>query len=99
MRSFEYRARTAYFQRFGSGADMPSVSVDETAGVVELYNVRGVLGAYRITPSGLRWDEELAKRLQRKRDRLHRESAALDRNGNKRLPDLTTYSDTTSNST
>jgi hypothetical protein len=69
MRSLEDRARTAYWRRFGDGADIPSVSVDETLGVVELYNVRGVLGAYRITDRGLRWDEKLAKRLQRERER------------------------------
>ncbi len=54
-------------------ADVPSVSVDERAGIVELYNVNGVLGAYRITPDGtLRWDEDLARKLQREHDRLHR---------------------------
>lgn len=31
----------------------------------------GVLGAYQVTPDGtLRWNEALAKRLQRRRDRL-----------------------------
>jgi hypothetical protein len=73
MRSLEDRARKAYFRRFGGDADQPSVSVDETEGVVELYNVNGVLGAYRITDDGLRWDEKLAKRLQRDYDRIHRE--------------------------
>ncbi len=73
MRSLEDRARVAYFRRFGPDADIPSVSVDETLGVVELYNVNGVLGAYRITDRGLRWDERLAKRLQRDYDRIHRE--------------------------
>lgn len=75
MRSIEDRARAAYFRRFGSTAEMPSVDVDETKGIVELYNVRGILGAYRITDNGLRWDEELAKRLQRERDRLCRRKA------------------------
>jgi len=73
MKNLEDRARVAYFRRFGGDADVPSVSVDETAGIVELYNVRGVLGAYRITDRGLRWDENLAKRLQREYDRIHRE--------------------------
>jgi hypothetical protein len=73
MRSLEDRARIAYFRRFGPDADIPSVSVDERAGIVELYNVRGVLGAYRITPDGtLRWDEKLAAELQREYDGLHR---------------------------
>ena len=72
MKTIEDRARMAYFRRFGDGAPIPSVSVDDTEGVVELYNVNGVLGAYRITDTGLRWDEALAKRLQRERDRLHR---------------------------
>ena len=72
MRSLEDRARAAYFRRFGPDADQPSVSMDETEGVVELHDVNGVLGAYRITDDGLRWDERLAKRLQRERDRLHR---------------------------
>ena len=58
MRSLEDRARAAYQRRFGPDADQPSVSVDETAGIVELYNVRGVLGAYRITDRGLRWDQQ-----------------------------------------
>jgi hypothetical protein len=72
MRSLEDRARIAYFRRFGPDADIPSVSVDERAGSVELYNVRGVLAAYRITPDGtLRWDETLAARLQREYDRPH----------------------------
>jgi hypothetical protein len=71
MKTIEDRARAAYFRRFGPDADIPSVSVDETEGVVELYNVNGVLGAYRITDDGLRWDERLAKRLQRERERLH----------------------------
>lgn len=70
MRSIEDRARAAYIRRFGSAADMPSIDVDEAAGVVELGNVHGMLGAYRITPSGLRWDEKLAKRLQRENDRV-----------------------------
>ena len=34
MTSLEDRARAAYFRRFGSDADTPSVSVDETLGVV-----------------------------------------------------------------
>jgi len=73
MRSLEDRAHAAYFRRFGDDADIPSVSVDERAGIVELYNVNGVLGAYRITPDGtLRWDEKLAARLQREYDQLHR---------------------------
>jgi hypothetical protein len=71
MKTIEDRTRAAYFRRFGPDADIPSVSVDETEGVVELYNVNGVLGAYRITDDGLRWDERLAKRLQRERERLH----------------------------
>ena len=71
MTSLEDRARAAYFRRFGSNADTPSVSVDETLGVVELHNVNGVLGAYRITDDGLRWDEKSAKGLQRERDRPH----------------------------
>ena len=71
MKNLEDRARVAYFRRFGGDADIPSVSVDETAGIVELYNVRGVLGAYRIADRGLRWDEKLAKRLQREYDRIH----------------------------
>ena len=71
MTSLEDRARAAYFRRFGSDADIPSVSVDETEGVVELSNVNGVLGAYRITPDGtLRWDGELAERLRREHDRI-----------------------------
>ena len=45
--------------------------MDETEGIVELYNVNGVLGAYRIADDRLRWDERLAKRLRRERDRLH----------------------------
>jgi len=45
--------------------------VDESAGVVELYNVNGILGAYRVTDKGLRWDEKLAKRLQQDRDLTH----------------------------
>ncbi len=69
MKNLEDRARTAYWRRFGADADIPSVSVDETAGVVELYNVNRVLGAYRITDTSLRWDEKLAKRLQRERER------------------------------
>jgi hypothetical protein len=69
MRSLEDRARAAYFRRFGPDADQPSVSVDETLGVVELHNVNGVLGAYRVTDKGLRWDERLAKKLQRGRER------------------------------
>jgi hypothetical protein len=71
MKTIEDRARAAYFRRFGGDADIPSVSVDETEGVVELDNVNGVLGAYRITDRGLRWDEGLAKRLQREYDRIH----------------------------
>jgi hypothetical protein len=80
MKTLEDRARLAYWRRFGDGAPIPSVDVDETEGIVELYNINGVLGAYRITDGGLRWDEELAKRLQQERDRLGRESAALGRN-------------------
>ncbi len=38
MKTLEDRARTAYFRRFGDDAPIPSV-VDETGGVVELYNV------------------------------------------------------------
>ena len=73
MRDFEDRARTAYFRRFGDDVPMPSVSADETEGVVELYNVNGVLGAYRITPDGtLRWDGKAARRLQREHDRIRR---------------------------
>jgi hypothetical protein len=73
MKRLEDRARIAYFRRFGDDADVPSVSVDERAGIVELYNVRGVLGAYRITPyRTLRWDENLEMELQREYDRLHR---------------------------
>jgi len=72
MKSLEDRARIAYFRRFGPDADVPSVSVDERAGIVELYNVNGVLGAYRITSDGtLRWDEKTARELQREYDRLH----------------------------
>ena len=71
MKTIENRARAAYFRRFGPDADIPSVSVDETEGIVELYNVNGVLGAYRIADDRLRWDERLAKRLRRERDRLH----------------------------
>jgi hypothetical protein len=52
MRSLEDRARAAYFRRFGPEADIPSVSVDERAGIVELYNVNGVLGAYRSPLTG-----------------------------------------------
>ena len=63
MRSLEDRARTAYWRRFGPDADIPSVSANETAGVVELYNVNGVLGAYRITDRGLRWDEEAGEEV------------------------------------
>ncbi len=65
MKRLEDRARIAYFRRFGADADMPSVSVDEMQGVVELSNVNGVLAAYRITKRGLRWDEKLTDRLQR----------------------------------
>jgi hypothetical protein len=68
MHVIEERARVAYFRRVGTSADIPSVSVDESAGVVELHNVNGVLGAYRITDRGLRWDEKLAKQLQQDRD-------------------------------
>jgi len=82
MKTLEDRARAAYFRRFGDGAPIPSVDVDETGGVVELYNINGVLGAYRITDSGLRWDDEMAKRLQRERDRLV-ESASLGRTDQK----------------
>ena len=60
-------------------APMPSVDVGETEGIVELYNIHGVLGAYRITSGGLRWDEELAKRSQRRRDRLGSRSAAWEK--------------------
>jgi hypothetical protein len=71
MKSIEDRARTAYFRRFGDHAPMPSVDVDETEGVVELYNVNGVLDAYRITPDGtLRWDGKAAMRLRRARDHI-----------------------------
>jgi hypothetical protein len=77
MKNLEDRARIAYFRRFGPDADVPSVSVDERAGIVELYNVTGVLGAYRITPDGtLRWDEKVAARLQREYDRLRRKRIA-----------------------
>jgi len=49
---------------------MPSVKVDKTAGIVDLYNVNGVLGAYRIASDGtLRWDEDLARRLMPRRER------------------------------
>jgi len=61
MKIIENRTRAAHFRRFRCDADIPSVSVDEMAGVVELYNVNGVFGAYRITDRGLRWDETLAK--------------------------------------
>jgi hypothetical protein len=73
MKTIEDRARAAYFRRFGPDADIPSVSVDETEGVVELYNVNGVLGAYRIADDCLRWDDELAKKLQQDYDRIHLE--------------------------
>ena len=61
----EDRARAAYFRRLGSDADIPSVSVDEMEGTVELYNVNGVLAGCTITPKGLRWDEKLPKKSQR----------------------------------
>jgi hypothetical protein len=81
MRNLEDRARAAYFRRFGADADIPSVSVDEAAGVVKLYNVNGGLGAYRITPDPtLRWDEDLAKRMRRERERLcHKKGGAGSR--------------------
>jgi hypothetical protein len=81
MRNLEDRARAAYFRRFGPDADVPSVDVDDADGIVELSNVRGVLGAYRITPDGtLRWDEELARTLQRRRDRLCRKRTIAKEN-------------------
>jgi hypothetical protein len=69
MKTLEDRARAAYFRRFGTSADQPSVSVDENEGIVELSNVNGILGAYRITSDGgLRWDEQRLKRPQRERE-------------------------------
>jgi hypothetical protein len=82
MKTLEDRARAAYFRRFGENAPMPSVDVDETEGVVELHNVNGTLGAYRIAADGtLRWDELLAERLRRKQERPRRRSVAVDRKG------------------
>ena len=70
----------AYFKRFGNHAPMPSVDVDETQGVVELYNVNGVLGAYSIaSDETLRWEEDLAKKLQREHDRLGRKRISTGR--------------------
>jgi hypothetical protein len=84
MKRLEDRARIAYFRRFGPDADVPSVSVDERAGIVELYNIRGVLGAYRVTADGtLRWDEKLAAGLQREYDRLHRKRIFAGNKGEK----------------
>jgi hypothetical protein len=81
MRSIEDRARLAYRRRFGPDADIPSVTADETAGIVELYNVRGVLGAYRIADRGLRWDDRLAKKLQRERARPRRKRITATQGG------------------
>ena len=85
MKSLEDRARMAYRRRFGNDAPIPSVSVDETEGVVELYNVNGVLGGYRITDNGLTWDAKLAKWLQREYDRIFCEKSAAWEEEHKQL--------------
>jgi hypothetical protein len=64
MKSLEDRARMAYRRRFGENAPIPSVNVDDVPGIIELYNVNGVLGVYRITKRGLRWDKRLAAKLE-----------------------------------
>ena len=85
MMNIENRARMAYSRRFGNDAPIPSVSVDETEGVVELYNVNGVLGAYRITDKGLKWDAKLAKQIQREYDQILRERIAWDEEQKRRV--------------
>lgn len=66
LKDWESRARAAYIRRLGPTADQPSIDVDEAHGVVKLYNVNGVLGAYRITARRLRWDEKLPRQLHPK---------------------------------
>ena len=60
-----YRGNEVADLLLGTLADIPSVDVDETEGIVELYNINGALGAYRVTNGGLRWDEDLVRRMRR----------------------------------
>ncbi len=77
----ERAARIAYHRRCGADAPIPSVDIDEVEGIVELHNVNGMLGAFRITNDGrLRWSPGLSRRCQRKHDAI--QGRCVRRTGN-----------------